>query len=92
MRAVFIGEVTDHDETTDRYILRLIELKAARQERSNGTAVPPQFLSETYWPMVKGLIGRKAALAFEAIDGRPIRLRLATLTLDHSFFTRYEEE
>jgi hypothetical protein len=30
-------------------------------------------------------------IAFEADDGRAIYLRLATLTGEHNFFTRYED-
>jgi hypothetical protein len=42
--------------------------------------------------MVGELIGKRVYLAFEVDDGRPIRLRLDTLTQEHSFFTRLDEE
>ena len=45
-----------------------------------------------YWQLVYQLAGRKAHVAFEAGDGRPLFLRLPTLTLEHKFFTRYSED
>jgi hypothetical protein len=41
--------------------------------------------------MVGDLVGCKITIAYEADDGRTIHLRLATLTGEHNFFTRYDD-
>lgn len=92
IRAVFEAEVLDLDFQLDRYLLRLRRLKAGRQESAGGEMRPKEALSTAYWAMVGELIGKRVYLAFEVDDGRPIRLRLDTLTQEHSFFTRLDEE
>ena len=92
IRAVFEAEVLALDFRLDRYLLRLRRLKAGRQESARGEMRPKEALSATYWAMVGELIGKRVHLAFEVDDGRPIRLRLDTLTQEHSFFTRLDEE
>lgn len=90
VRAVFRAEVEKLDFSLDRYLLRLAELKAGRQETPAGEMRPKGALSARYWRMVGDLVGKRVYLAFEVDDGRPIKLRLDTLTQEHSFFTRLD--
>lgn len=92
VRAVFRARVLAHDAQLDRYLLKLEDLEAGRQERSNGEARSKDQLSKDYWAMVGALIGKRVYLAYEVDDGRPIRLRLDTLTQEHSFFTRLDDK
>lgn len=92
VRAVFTAEVLAHDLTLDRYLLRLSELKAGRQETPTGEMRPRDDMSRDYWAMVGALIGKRVYLAFEVDDGRPLKLRLDTLTQEHSFFTRLDDQ
>lgn len=92
LRAVFRARVTDHDHPLDRYIVRLEALVAGRQEASDGRTRSTEALSRDYWARVGAIIGRRIHLAYEAADGRPLQLRLATLTGDHTFFFRLDEE
>lgn len=91
IRAIFEAEVLELDFRLDRYLLRLKELKAGRQELPTGEMRGKEELSRDFWAMVGDLLGRRVYLAFEVDDGRPIRLRLDTLTLEHSFFTRLDD-
>lgn len=91
VRAVFEAEVEAHDFALDRYLLRLARLKAGRQERPDGEMRAKEELSRSYWAMVGDLVGKRVHLAFEVDDGRPLKLRLDTLTQEHSFFTRLDE-
>lgn len=91
VRAIFDAEVLAHDYSLDRYLLRLKALKAGRQETPKGEARPVEELSRPYWNMVGELLGKRVYLAFEVDDGRPIKLRLDTLTQEHSFFTRLDK-
>jgi hypothetical protein len=92
VRAVFDAEVLALDFSLDRYLLRLRDLRAGRQESPKGAMRPREELARRYWAMVGALIGKRVYLAFEVDDGRPIRLRIDTLTQEHSFFTRLDEE
>ncbi|MDJ0755484.1 MAG: hypothetical protein QNJ45_18310 [Ardenticatenaceae bacterium] len=90
IRAIFAAEIVNLDQPTNRYIIKLKELKAGRQENEIGEILPRQSFSEEHWRLVGELIGRQAAVAYETADGRPVRLRLATLTREHKYFTRFE--
>lgn len=92
VRAVFGASVLALDAQLDRYLLKLEDLEAGRQERSNGEARSKDEFSRPYWAMVGALIGKRVYLAYEVDDGRPIRLRLDTLTQEHSFFTRLDDK
>lgn len=92
VRAVFRAEVLAHDLSLDRYLLRLAELLSGRQETPQGEMRPKEELALPYWKMVTALIGKRVYLAFEVDDGRPILLRLDTLTQEHRFFTRLDDE
>ncbi len=92
VRAIFRAEVLSLDAQLDRYLLRLAELEAGRQEDERGDTRAREEFSDEYWRMVGALIGKRVYLAYEVDDGRPIRLRLDTLTQEHSFFTRLDDQ
>ncbi len=91
IRALFEARVLALDAGLDRYLLRLERLIAGRQELPDGQPRPIESLEGGYWPRVQGLVGKRIYLAYEVDDGRPMLLRLATLTGEHSFFTRLDE-
>lgn len=91
IRAVFDAEVLGLVPEADKYIVRLNKLLAGRQEDSEGELVPADAFSQEYWSLVDGLSGRKITIAYEADDSRAIHMRLATLTGEHNFFSRYED-
>jgi hypothetical protein len=91
VRALFDAEVLGVDELSAKYVLRLTRFVAGRQETSEGETRPSEELDRNYWWLVGQLEGRKVALAFEAEDGRPLWLRLETLTGEHNFFRRLNE-
>lgn len=88
VRAIFEAEVLAIDSSLDRYRLLLARLLAGRQETPAGEMRPADGMSRDYWEMVGRLVGRQIYLAYEADDGRPLRLRLSTLTGEHSFFCK----
>ena len=90
LRAVFEAEVLALDFSLDRYLLRLRELKAGRQETPAGEMRSVEAFARDYWALVGQLIDKRIYLAFEADDARPLKLRLETLTQEHSFFTRLD--
>jgi hypothetical protein len=91
IRAVFQAEVLDLVPEADKYVVRLKKLVAGRQENEDGELKPQETFSSEYWSMVEGLVGRKITIAYEADDGRAIHMRLATLSGEHNFFSRYED-
>ena len=91
IRAVFQTEVLDLVPQADKYVVRLNKLVAGRQENEDGELKPQETFSSEYWSMVEGLVGRKITIAYEADDSRAIHMRLATLTGEHNFFSRYED-
>jgi hypothetical protein len=91
IRAVFAAEVLDIVPQADKYLVRLNKLLAGRQEDSEGNLKPTEELAREYWLLVDDLVGRKITIAYEADDSRAIHMRLATLTGEHNFFTRYED-
>jgi hypothetical protein len=91
LRAVYRVDVLDLAPGADKYIVRLRELLAGREDDDAGVPRPLTALEGEYWQLARGLIGRTITIAYEADDGHPIYLRLATLTGEHNFFTRYED-
>lgn len=91
LRAVFEARVLDHVAQADKYVVRLEELIAGRQEDAQGEMRAREDFSPEYWALVGRLIGRKLTVAYEADDSRALHLRLETLTGEHNFFTRYED-
>jgi hypothetical protein len=91
IRAVFSAVVLDLVPEADKYLVRLYKLLAGRQEDSEGNLKPRETFSSEYWSKVDALVGRKITIAYEADDSRAIHMRLATLTGEHNYFTRYED-
>ncbi len=91
LRVVFDAEVVDFVPQADKYIVILRRLMAGRQEDADGILRPTAVYSKEYWELVRGLIGRKITVAYEASDGRALHMRLETLTGEHNYFTRYED-
>jgi hypothetical protein len=91
IRAVFRAHILDTVPEADKYIVRLLELQAGRQEDEDGQLRPREQFSREYWSMVGDLVDRKITIAYEADDGRALHMRLATLTGEHNFFSRYED-
>ena len=88
-RAVFQAKIISIDTFTERYIIELVTLVARRQESDEGETRPLPAHSPQFWPLIESLAGCRAAVAYEATDQRPVRLRLQTLTREHSYFTKY---
>ncbi|MFN2207838.1 MAG: hypothetical protein ACK2UT_18090, partial [Candidatus Promineifilaceae bacterium] len=78
IRAVFRAHILDTVPEADKYIVRLLELQAGRQEDEDGQLRPREQFSREYWSMVGDLVGRKITIAYEADDGRALHMRLAT--------------
>ncbi len=91
IRAVFQANVLDMIPAADKYIVLLTQLIAGRQETEDGEIKPSNELSQDYWHLVGKIVGQKISLAYEADDGRALHLRLATLTGEHNFFTRFSD-
>ena len=75
----------------DKYIVRLTALLAGRQESATGDMRSKDELSKVYWELVGRLVGNKLTIAYEVEDGRAVYLRLATLTGEHNYFTRFAQ-
>ncbi len=91
LRAIFEAEVLELATTADKYIVRLNKLIAGRQETKDGDMRSIEEHSQEYWGMVSKLISNKVQIAYEVQDGRAVHMRLATLTGEHNFFSRYEK-
>lgn len=91
VRAVFDAEVVDLVPQADKYVAILRRFVAGRQENADGELRLTAEFSQEYWGLVRGLVGRKITVAYEAGDGRALHMRLATLTGEHNYFTRYED-
>lgn len=91
LRAVFEAEVIDLVPSADKYVVRLNQLLAGREETPEGEAKDVDHLSRDYWALVGKIIGRKMTIAYEADDSHAIYLRLETLTGEHNYFSRFED-
>lgn len=89
IRAIFRARILEIDPASEKYLVQLEELLAGRQETAAGEMRPKAEMTLPYWGRVRQIIGNKVTLAYEAADGRPLHMRLATLTGEHNFFTRY---
>ena len=89
LRAVFQGTVLSLIEPADKYMIRLDQLIAGREETSTGLTKQKEELSADYWQLVGRLVGQRITVAYEAGDGRALYMRLETLTGEHDFFFRY---
>ncbi len=91
LRAVFTCEVLSLVPAAVKYVVRLTQLLAGRQETSEGVLKPEDTFNSDYWPLVQKLAGRRISLAFEADDTHAVHLRLETLTGAHNFFYRFPD-
>lgn len=91
LRAMFQADIVDLVPGADKYVVRLSRFLAGREDDAEGQVKPLESLEGAYWDQVRGLQGRRITIAYEADDGRPLYLRLATLTGEHNFFSRYED-
>ena len=90
VRAVFTAVILDVVPAADKYVVRLQELIAGRQESGIGEMRPVEALTREYWQLIGRLQGRRVTVAFESDTGRPLHLRLETLTGEHNFFFRFD--
>jgi hypothetical protein len=88
LRAVFQATVLSLVAPADKYVVRLEQLLAGREENAEGEAKSKEELSADYWRLVGRLVGRTITVAYEAGDGRTLYMRLETLTGEHDFFFR----
>ncbi len=91
LRAIFDVEILAQDILSEKYVILLKDFTAARQESEEGEMRSINAVNQKYWGMVSSLGGKRISLAFEADDGRPLWLRLETLTGEHNFFSRLNE-
>jgi hypothetical protein len=91
LRAVFQADVLELVPGADKYVIHLSRLLAGREDDAAGQVKPLDALEGEYWELARGLVGRTITIAYEADDGRPLYLRLTTLTGEHNFFSRYED-
>ncbi|HET6445852.1 MAG TPA: hypothetical protein VFI27_14880 [candidate division Zixibacteria bacterium] len=91
LRAIFETEVLHLDDLSGKYVVLLSEFVAGRQESNQGAMRLGEELSRDYWGLVANLAGQRISVAYEADDGRPLWLRLETLTGEHNFFRRLNE-
>jgi len=91
-RAIFMVNVTEIQPQEDRYLVQLTKLIAGVQEAPDGTARPQAEYDKQWWANIVALQSRYIQIAYEAADGRPLYMRLPTLTSEHTFFFRYDED
>jgi hypothetical protein len=91
LRAIFNAEVLMLDELSNKYVVSLSEFVAGRQENNQGEMRSSDEVAHDYWALVAQLVGKTIAIAYESDDGRPLWLRLETLTGEHNFFRRLNE-
>lgn len=91
IRAVMKAEVLELQPEADKYVVRLTELLGGRQESPTGEPRDVAELTKAYWGLVGQIVGSKIIVAYEAEDGRPLHLRLSTLTGEHKFFHRFDD-
>lgn len=91
LRAIFRVKVLKLDPESGKYVVVLEKFLAGRQEDAQGEMRRPESVDKEHWSLVTDLVGRRISLAYEADDGRPLWLRLETLTGEHNFFNRLNE-
>ena len=91
VRARFEAEVLSIDDKALRYFVWLRKFAGGWEESPMGEPLPREQASWAYWQRVEQIEGSRVNLAFAAADGRPLRLRLETLTGEHPFFSKYRE-
>ena len=91
LRALFDAEILLSDPKSEKYVVRLDEWRAGRQESPEGKMRPLADVSREYWALVARLAGQRISLSFEASSAKALWLRLETLTGEHNYFRRLNE-
>jgi len=91
LRAIFQADVLDLVQGADKYIVKLSQFLAGREDDAEGYPKQIEALKGEYWDLVRAITGRTITIAYEVDDGHPIYLRFATLTGEHNYFTRHED-
>lgn len=89
IRTLFKVEVEEIIPSAEKYMVILQELLVGTQEDKQGNGRDKSEFNKIYWRQVADLIGNRVTVAWEVEDGRPLHMRLTTLTGEHDFFTRY---
>lgn len=90
LRAIFNAYILDLYPDADKYLVRLTEWVATREDDSEGNVKPQAEMTQAYIKYLPRLVGRRLGLAYEADTGEALHLRLATLTGEHDFFFRFD--
>ncbi len=90
LRAIFEAYILDLYPAADKYLVRLTKWIAAREDDPEGNTKPEEDRTHDYWRYIPKITGQRLGLAYEADSGRPLYLRLATLTGEHDFFFRFD--
>lgn len=91
IRAVFQVRIIEIQPHEDRYLVQLETFVAGLQEDETGKARPSAEYDKNWWAHIVALTSRYVQVAYEAADGRPLYMRIGTLTGRHAFFFRYDE-
>jgi hypothetical protein len=91
LRALFNAQIMLVEQKSEKYVVRLDEWLAGRQESSDGQMRPLADVSRDYWALVARLSGQRISLSFEASSAKALWLRLETLTGEHNYFRRLNE-
>lgn len=90
LRAIFTAYILDLYPDADKYLVRLTEWVATREDDGAGNTKPHEEMTQAYIKYLPRLVGRRLGLAYEADTGEALHLRLATLTGEHDFFFRFD--
>ena len=90
MRVFFEVSILEIDLFEERFVVRLESMVGGRQEAPDGSMRSEDEMAKPLWGRVVGFIGRKVRLPFESAEGHPLHLKYPTLTGEHNFFTRFE--
>ena len=92
IRVFYKAEVVEDQPHENRYMVVLREFVRGRQEAPDGTPREKEELAFDHWRKIFSFVSNRVQVAYEAQDGRPLYLRLATLTGEHTFFERHNEK
>lgn len=92
MRAVYQVTVCEIDRFEERYLVKIDGLAGGVQEAPDGSPRPPEEMTKQLWRHVVDFVGNYIRLPYESTDGRPLHLKFATLSGQHSFFTRHNPD
>lgn len=90
LRAIFEAYILDLYPAADKYLVRLTEWVATREDDAEGNTKPQEAMTQAYIKYLPRLVDKRLGIAYEADNGSPLHLRLATLTGEHDFFFRFD--